>query len=198
MTVESSDATIQEIDRVLAGAGFSKIPSPLTVGGIPFDVVRAYVAGTGFLDLVVVIDGTGGTPSQIRQNYWLVERIARALDQAGSRRPLTAVILHDAQAARVPTEEFLRLARVLLVTDAAAVANELAPMLPIVFEPSTEVGRDPLDDLVVSYSSGRDSDRTTGLVELARVGARAVETGFARWLDDAFVATGVDDAERQA
>jgi hypothetical protein len=195
MQADDIDAALAEIDRVLTEAGFATIDNPLTVGGVPFDVIRAYVAGPGFLDLIVVIDSTGGMPSQLRQNFWLVERIARALDQAGSRRPLTAVLLHDADAARVPTEEFLRLARVLLVADINTVASELAPILPIVLKPTTQLGRDPLEDLLVFYGSGRYSDKASRLIELARGGARAVESGFAEWLDEAFVGSGGDDGE---
>ena len=198
MFPKDMDATLQEIDRVMADGGFAIIESPLTIGGIPFEVIRAFVADPGFLDLVVVIDATDGTPSQLRQSYWLVERIARALDQARSRRPLTAVILHNAEAARVPTEEFLRLARVLLVTEVSKVESELAPILPIVLEPSAEVGRDPLEDLLASYSAGADGDRTGGLIEAARRGERGVESGLAKWLDNAFVASGGDDGESKA
>lgn len=56
MFPEDMDATLQEIDRVMADGGFAIIESPLTIGGIPFEVIRAYVADPGFLDLVVVID----------------------------------------------------------------------------------------------------------------------------------------------
>ena len=198
MTPEEREATLHEIDRVLERGGFSPIEPPLTIAGIPFDVLRAYRAGPGFLDLVVVLDGTDNSPKQLQQSYWLIERIARALDQARSRRPLTAVILHDPDSARVPTEDFLRLARVLLVTDANRVADEVAPIMPMVLEPSNEVGRDPLEDLLDSYRGAPDSETTVPLVEAARLGPGRVEAVLGEWLDGAFTDRGESDGESPA
>lgn len=175
-----------EVDRLLTQAGFIELERPLVVGGVPFDVLRAYEAGPGFLDLVVVVDAMEGTPSRLRHSYWLVERIARALDQARSRRPLTAVVLHDAAAARVPTEDFLRLGRVLLVSDADKVAIELAPILPIVLESNSEAGRDPLDVLREQLAPGRDAEAQRALIQAAGLGASSVQSVFIDWIDDSF------------
>lgn len=179
-------AMVEEIDRLLVGGGFVEIKGPLTVSGVPFEVMRAYAAGPGFLDLVVVVDATDGTTRQLRHSYWLVERIAQALDQANSRRPLTAIVLHDAAAARVPTEDFLRLGRVLLVTDVDNVGVELAPILPIVLESSAEAVRDPLETLQSGVGSGRDAAAEINLIEAARLSADRVQSVLVDWVDDPF------------
>jgi hypothetical protein len=171
---------------------FSPIDRPLVVNGVPFEVVRAYVAGEGFLDLVVVIDMRAGSARQLRHGYWLVERIAQALDHAKSRRPLTAVVLHDASAARVPTEDFLRVGRVLLVSDPDTVRDELAPILPIVLEPSNETERDPLETLLSRNNSGKDAEPKVSLIEAAAFGSDRVRSVFVDWIDSSFDSDGAN------
>ncbi len=190
MAHAETEATLDEIDRVLDEAGFRRIDGPLTVSGVPFEVVRAYTAGPGFLDLVVVLDATEGSDNQLRHGYWLIERIAQALDQTESRRPLTAVVLHDPAAARVPTEDFLRLGRVLLVTEADKVAAQLAPILPIVLESSAELGRDPLDVLLSHNKSGKDGETKAALIQAARSSQGEVEAILVDWIDSSFVDEG--------
>jgi hypothetical protein len=197
MTPDGIEATLVEIDRVLTEGGFSEVSRPLTVSGIPFEVLRAYAAEPGFLDLVVVIDATEGTKHQLQRGYWLIERIARALDQAKSRRSLTAVVLHDADAARVPTEDFLRLGRILLVTDAGKVRHELAPILPILLEASGEASGDPLEDLLLAATDGHDESRVA-LIQSARLGSDHVQDTLVDWLDRSFVQEGNDDGDSQA
>lgn len=196
MTPEDREQILAGIDRVLGEAGYLALDGPLTVGGVPFDVTRAYAAGPGFIDLVVVVDATEGTTKQLQRGYWLVERIARALDQAESRRPLTVVLLHDELAARVNTEDFLRLGRVLLVTAPDKVSVELAPILPIVIEPTAETGPDPLDQLARRHGGGQDGPRKVELIEAAKLGSEQVQSRLLKWIDNALVEEGGgEDAE---
>jgi hypothetical protein len=193
MRPEDRERALRELDRVLGAAGYRPLVAPLTIGGVPFDVTRAYAAGAGFLDLVIVVDATEGSSKQFQRGYWLIERIARALDQAESRRPLTVVVLHDEAAARVNTEDFLRLGRVLLLTDPARVEVELAPMLPIVLEPSAEAFADPLEDLLKRHSGGQDGSSKAALIEAAKVSAESVESRLLGWIDGAFAEKGATD-----
>lgn len=186
MTAGRHTATLRAIEDTMLAAGFNSLGSTLVVAGVPFEVVASYAAGPGSLDLVVVVDATQGTAEQLQRGYWLIERVARALDQAGSRRPLTALILHDAAAARVPTEDFLRLARVLLVTGADHVERELAPLLPLVFDRGSEAGHDPMEDLLQRSRSGKDGIKRSALIEAAQRGASHVESALLEWLDESF------------
>jgi hypothetical protein len=197
VTPDEKQATLAEIDRLLTEGGFREVPAPLTVSGIPFDVLRAYAAEPGFLDLVVVIDATEGTKLQLKNGYWLFERIARALDQARSRRSLTAVVLHDEDAARVPTEDFLRLGRILLVTDAVNVQHQLAPILPIILEASGEAAGDPLEDLLLAATDEHDESRIA-LIQSARLGSEQVEATLIAWIDSSFEQEGDRDGDSQA
>lgn len=193
MRPENRERALRELDRVLGAAGYRPLVAPLTIGGVPFDVTRAYAAGAGFLDLVIVVDATEGSSKQFQRGYWLIERIARALDQAESRRPLTVVVLHDEAAARVNTEDFLKLGRVLLLTDPARVEVELAPMLPIVLEPSAEAFADPLEDLLKRHSGGQDGSSKAALIEAAKVSAESVESRLLGWIEGAFAEKGATD-----
>jgi hypothetical protein len=193
MRPEDRERALRELDRVLGAAGYRPLVAPLTVGGVPFDVTRAYAAGAGFLDLVIVVDATQGSSKQFQRGYWLIERIAGALDQAQSRRPLTVVVLHDEAAARVNTEDFLKLARVLLLTDPARVEMELAPMLPIVLEPNADAVADPLEDLLKRHSGGQDGSNKAALIAAARVSAETVESRLLRWIEGAFEERGATD-----
>lgn len=186
MTSDTASKMIAAIDSIMVDGDFTRVEGPLGVGNVTFEVPRAYVSGPGFLDLVVVIDLTDGTGHQLKHGYWLVERIASALDQARSPMTLTSVVLHDAAAARVPTEDFLRHGRVLLVTDAARVKAELAPILPIVLTPSGDLAGDPLAGLLPTNATGEDAQRKTDLVEAARIGTESVEASFVDWIEDAF------------
>ncbi|KSU82835.1 MULTISPECIES: hypothetical protein [Rhodococcus] len=186
MSTADRTATLTAIDVAMLGGGFKSIGSSLVVAGVPFDVIASYVGGPGSLDLIVVVDATEGTSEQLQRGYWLVERVARALDQVGSRRPLTAIILHDHAAARVPTEDFLRLARVLLITHPDHVQRELAPILPLVFETGSEIAHDSLDELLERNQSGNDVNKRTSLIEAAQRGAEQVESEFREWLDQVF------------
>lgn len=192
MTVEARrQSMLNEIERVLVQGGFIRLSQPLTVYGVPFDVPRAFVGGAGFLDLVVVLDATEGTPKKLRQAYWLFERIAHALDEAESPRPLTGVILHDADAARVPTEDFLRLGRVLLVSGPASASIELAPILPIVLEPSAEIAMDPLEELASRHSGGQDGPAKRALIEAARSGSDRVQSKVLQWIEAPITGGGI-------
>lgn len=198
MSADDREATLTAIEDTMLGAGFTSIGSTLLVAGVPFDVVGSYAAGPGSLDLVVVVDATEGTSNQLQRGYWLVERVARALDQAGSRRPLTALIMHDDEAARVPTADFLRLARVLLVTGADRVQRELAPIMPLVFDTGSETSDDPMEDLLNRNQSGTDAPQRATLLEAAQHGADRVESALLEWLDQSFDEEGSHDGKAGA
>lgn len=186
MKTGGTDTLLDQVDEVMTSGGFNSLPSPLVVGGLPFEVERAYTAEEGSLDLVVVIDAREGTALQLRQGYLLVERIARALDQARSRRPLTAIVMNRKNAVRVPTEDFLRVGRLLLVTEPDEVERELAPLLPIVLESGDEVASDVMQELAQSNQRGTDAELRQALVAASRLGPGDVQAALVEWVDESF------------
>jgi hypothetical protein len=182
---DSRPPLLTRLDQVLLDAGYVPTPEPLTIGGIPFEGLRSYLAGPGFLDLVVVLEGGSGLATERRDNFWIGERLARALDSSGSPRPLTLIVVGlDGPVASAP-EYLLRLGRVLVVDDPDTVQLQLAPILPLVMEPGANLDTDPLREL---EAIGGDVNRSARarLLRAARTGPQAVTRELTTWFDDAF------------
>lgn len=173
-----------EVDAVLRDFGYVRLPVDVAIGGIPFKLQNAYVAGEGYLDLVLLMN-VCDEEAAVDQAYWTVERVARALDNAESRRPLTVILACAATPSASAADGLLRLGRVLFVDDPERVREQLAPMLPVKFADAPTAEPDPLGQLNVR--SFRDGDK----VEIERLlrSARSpdvVESALMSWLDQAF------------
>lgn len=184
-------ASIHErVGELLEAADYSPAARPLAIGGIPFERIDAYVAGAGFLDLVLVLDGGDGSAAKRAENFWLAERVGRALDSAGSRRPLTLILIDEGGSNSSAVEELVRLGRVLVIDSLDLVDVRLAPILPLVLEPTGDLHSDPLAGLLATGPE-RDRPFRARAIRAARVGEEPVVEEFERWLDAAF-----DDRER--
>src|SRR3546814_4055061 len=89
----SSDLTAGPTERVadlLLAAKYKRMPLPLQVAGLDFDVAGAFVAVGHFADLVVIGDMAAQGERKVLQQ---VEGIARALDVMSSRRPLPTIVV---------------------------------------------------------------------------------------------------------
>lgn len=139
-------APVIRAQELLEDAGLQALRQPVDVNGIPF-AFSAMLAGTDSLDLVVLVDTVEDGPEErIRQE---VDGLARALDVAGSRRPLTVVLVGPRW--RELTERAIaRVARVLICEvvigdDApAALKDALAVLLPL--EIDLDPGSDPVSE----------------------------------------------------
>lgn len=176
------EAMAGEVDRVLREAKYERVQG-LKIGEVPFEIEYAYLAGPGFLDLVLLMD-VSAPASQI---YWLAERVASALDSIGSRRPLTYVLVGSVSNLGLVTDDLIRLGRVVQITGAEHAREELAPLLPMVMDEGVDADEDPFALLDASLGH-RDSDAAVmaTLLEAARGGPKSVEAGLAKWLDAAF------------
>jgi hypothetical protein len=81
---------VDHVQRILTSAGYRELPRPFAVGGLPFEFSSAFVARERSLDLIVVVDLSTDTEQRFVQK---IRALARALDLAKSRRPLTAVLV---------------------------------------------------------------------------------------------------------
>jgi len=170
------------VDRILRDANYIRVQK-LQIGEVPFDVEYAYLAGPGFLDLVLLMDASA-PGSQI---YWLADRVASALDSVGSRRPLTYVLIGDVSNLGHVTDDLIRLGRIVHVTGVEHAKEELAPLLPLFMDDSGDVEEDPLSQLdVTSGTREGDAKVMATFLDAARGGPRAVEAGLAKWFDAAF------------
>lgn len=127
-------APVERAERVLADAGFTVLPQPINVAGIPFRF-SAMLSSNRSLDLVVLIDTfESGAEETARRE---VLGLSRALDLAKSRRPLTVVLLGQ-RWSEVTERAMTRVARVLrcdivLGEEAREIAlrEALAVLLPL-------------------------------------------------------------------
>ena len=179
------DQLARAVDAVLRDSGYIKMPEDVAVGGIPFKLPYAYIAGEGYLDLVLVIDVCDEEGSAIDETYWLLERVARALDNAGSRRPITAILACANPPGASAADGFLRLGRVLFVDDPTRVRQQLAPMLPLTFAAAPDAEPDPIGQLTVVGFRDHDKPAMERLLRSAR-SAELVEPALIAWLDQAF------------
>ncbi len=126
----TSAPPINRVTEILLEAGFRKIPMPLQVAGMEFDLAGAFVGSDYSPDLVVVGDiATDGEAKVVRQ----IEGVARALDVMRSHRPMTAVILGPRPIGKT-LDALSQLGRVLPVEEASnqsELRDRLAVLLPL-------------------------------------------------------------------
>jgi hypothetical protein len=103
---------MKRIEGILSGAGYRTLSRPFTVGGLPFEFDIAFAASAKGHDIVIVIDLTADTSE--RAIVQRVQALARALDLAQSRRPLTAVLV-GAEPSEATVEALSQVCRVLPV-----------------------------------------------------------------------------------
>lgn len=86
--------SVQDVLGVLEDAGFERLPKPLTVAGPEFDFEAAARGTQPSHDLVLI--ATDEVPLQRLQR--LVAGLARSLDIAASRRPMSLVLVGEVAA----------------------------------------------------------------------------------------------------
>jgi hypothetical protein len=140
---------VERIVAILSEAGYRLLSLPLTIASVPFDFAAALVGSGRSTDLVVVIDTVVDSVARTRQK---IDGLGRAMDVAGSRRPVTAVI-----AGPRPPDTALdalgRVCRVLPVgtpvgVEADALLHQwLSVLLPLELPDPGETGGDPLAEI---------------------------------------------------
>lgn len=171
---------VQRVVEILKGAGYRQLDLPLIIASVPFDFAAALV-GTGRApDLIVVIDTMQDSDARTRQK---IDGLGRAMDVAGSRRPLTAVL-----AGPRPAEPTLtaigRVCRVLPIgTPTGSGADRLlhewlSVLLPLELPDSGEAGATTSSELAQHLPNGLEPRVTTSLLEAAPHGTEAVRAAL--------------------
>ena len=168
---------VDRVVEVLLGAKFLLMKQPLVVASVPFEF-PALLIGTGNSpDLIAVVDSVVDTEPRIRQK---LDGFSRALDVAGSRRPLTAVI-----AGPKPSDATLavlgRVCRVLPVGTPsgegadAALRDWLAILLPLRLPDANVATADSSGELAKALPIGLDDGLRKGLLGAASKGSSSVQ-----------------------
>lgn len=174
---------VQEVLAVLEGAGFKRLPKPLTVVGTEFDFEAAASGVDTSHDLVLV--ATNNVPRRRLQR--LVAGLARSLDLAASRRPVSLVVLGGIAAKdRVELERY---ARVLSISSASPSTVEIeeavAVLLPLKL-PNVELvhGSDPINEVMAVLGPKRMTSDQVALLEVAGDGPDAVREALRRYVNE--------------
>lgn len=174
---------------VLEHGGYRRLAKPLTISGIEFNFEAAARGTQRSNDLVLV---TGGqVPAHRLQR--LLAGVARSLDLARSRRPVTLVIIGELAANQ--RSELERNARVLHVESAdpnrTEIERAIAVLLPLDLPDAVIMhGEDPVNEVLATLGLGPDTTEQIALVRAAiGGGADEVQAALRNYVDAGVVAT---------
>jgi hypothetical protein len=174
---------IETVLGVLEAAGFERLPKPLIVAGATFDFDAA-AKGTGAShDLVVVAVGPEAPQHLLR----LLAGLSRTLDQVGSRRPVSLVIVGEPLTGPMAAN-LERHARVLEISsddpEPDEVRQAVAVLLPLPLAAGEALGRDPLGEVaeIIGLSLTKGQRK---LLDAAKVGPDAVRETLRQQVDAA-------------
>jgi len=159
---------IERVSELLISAGYKSVGVPLKVGTLEFDVPAAFFGKEKSMDLVLVFDTAFQPIFKISQT---VSSIARALDVARSRRPLTTIVTGVRPDAR-EIETVTRVSRVLTAIDGKRDQESLAVLLPLKLPTVSEQAPDVADVLQGIRNEGPTASE---FVSLAKDGEDAVK-----------------------
>lgn len=185
---------VERITKLLLDAGYRSVSAPLVIGGLKFDFPAALVGAETSPDLILIAD------TAFEQEERLVtklEGVARALDVARSKRPLTVVIAGPRPSSS-NLETMSRVCRVLpagtvLDKDAeGSLRNWLAVLLPLRLPEAHASTADALEQ-IAKLGAGLDQE-VADLVIPAKQGMRAVQLQLHQIIDDAVADANEDGA----
>ncbi len=173
----------KEIHRALITTGYSELPKPLQLGEISLDLESVYSGPIDRLDLAVIVDSPNTREEGFRL-YWQIQRLARALDAAGSRRTITVVAIGGIDDNRV-LADLQAVARVLTVDESLPVRRLIAPLLNLVLPRATQEALDGMTQ-ARAFVKGRHNTALLEILDSASDGVDSVTMTYAAWVDKAF------------
>ena len=173
----NASTPIEGVVEILTGSSYRRLSSPLSIAGLSFEFPAALIGDNPSPDLVLVADTAFEADTRILRK---VEGVARALDVARSKRPLTAILVGPRPTAAV-LDAMTKVCRVLPTgvirpdDTSGLLQNWLAVLLPLALpEPSQNV-TEPLESIV-----HRSDDLDEGIIEIMALGAQGVDAVQAR------------------
>jgi hypothetical protein len=164
---------VERVKELLRGSGYRQLSEPLSIAGLTFDMPAAFVGAHPSPDLILVADTAFETDERILRK---VEGVARALDVARSRRPLTTILVGPRPTSQV-LDAMTKVSRVLPVGAfdedlETSLHNWLAVLMPLGLPEPSDVVTDPLAEIV--SRSGDLRPEVASLVHLAPQGAEVI------------------------
>lgn len=183
MTHSSYQALRQKVVGTLADTGYSVLSTPFKLGEISIDLDLVCSGPADRLDLAVIADRPDTREEALRL-YWQIQRLARALDAAESRRTITVVVVGGIEDTRL-LADLQSVARVLAVDESLPVRRLIAPLLNLELPETTHSTLDGMAQVLTSIN-GRHSAALRGIVHSAPEGPEAVTKNYASWVNEAF------------
>ena len=168
---------------VLSDSGFEPLPMPLVVASTEFDFEAVVRGRYPSHDLVLI--ATNQTPRLRLQR--LVAGLARSLDLAASRRPMSLVFLGEIAASdRIELERYARVLPIDSATpDTAQIRAAVAVLLPLQL-PAEEIvhGNDPVNEVMAALGPAQTTSAHVALIKSAFDGAGAVREALRRYTNE--------------
>lgn len=183
MSTLDHDQLREEILRSLIETGYLELSTPLQLGEISLDLESVYTGPADRLDLAVIVYRPE-TREQGSRLYWQIQRLARALDAAGSRRTITVVAIGGIDDSRL-LADLQTAARVLIVDDSLPVRRLLAPLLDLELPEAAQGALNGMAQVRAAVK-GQHSAALLDIVEAAPHGVESVTATYSSWVDEAF------------
>jgi hypothetical protein len=176
-------SSVQDVLTVLEGAGFERLQKPLTVAGTQFDFEAAARGTRNSHDLVLI--ATDSVPrGRLRR---LVAGLARSLDLAASRRPVSLVLIGGVAAAdRIELERYARVLPVSSNTpDVADIEDAVSVLLPLKLPNADRVhDSDPLVEVIAALGSRELTSEYVALIDAASSGPESVRETLRQYANE--------------
>lgn len=171
---------VQAVLTVLERAGFENLPKPLTIAGTEFDFEAAARGTKSSHDLVLI--ATDQVPHRRLQR--LVAGLARSLDLASSRRPISLIFLGWVAAAdRMELERYARILPISSGTpDVTEIEEAVAVLLPLSLPNANLMHEsDPINEVMQALGPSKASSEHIALIQTAHDGPDAVREALRRY-----------------
>lgn len=175
--------SVLEVLAVLEHAGFERLPRPLTVVGTEFDFEAAARGTHTSHDLVLV--ATDQVPRRRLQR--LVAGLARSLDLAASRRPVSLILLGGVPAAdRFELERYARVLPIASTTpDVTEIEKAIGVLLPLKLPNADLVhGSDPVNEVLAALGPLKTTRDHIALIRVAADGPDAVREALREYANE--------------
>lgn len=175
--------SVQDVLAVLEHSGFERLPKPLTVVGTEFDFEAAARGTHTSHDLVLI--ATDQVSSKRLQR--LVAGLARSLDLAASRRPISLVLLGGVSTSdRIELERYARVLPIASTKpDASEIKKAVAVLLPLTL-PNADLahGNDPVDEVIAALGPVKATTEHIALIRAAADGPDVVREILRRYANE--------------
>lgn len=185
------EALRSEVLRLLVDNGYVEIPSPVKIGGVQLDVPNLWESPPENMDLSLVVDRPDSRESTLRL-YWLVQRLTRALDSAGSRRTVTVILISE-PSPYTALNELLEFARVLVVDGSLATERMIGPILRLRLPATATSQLDGITEVAAAIGKDQSARDLLRLIHAASSGASMVSDRYRAWIDESFLSRGISD-----